>query len=254
VLRLCQDGFVQVYGHRGNRRPGPENTPEAVLAALAAGADGVEIDVRRTRDAQLVCVHDPVLNGASSAGRGGSAELRRVVVDSDAATLGLPTIEQMLDAGAGARVVLEVKNTRRQPDYDGRRATSARLLMSLLDRRRDEGRADDVLVSSFDPTALIVARAGGWPTGLLTLPSIPVTAGLRQVLRAGHTELHAHTSALPARMPRRVAAAVARAHEADVRLLMWTVTDTDDALRFRDAGVDGIICDDPAAVRAALTE
>jgi glycerophosphoryl diester phosphodiesterase len=55
-------------------------------------------------------------------------------------------------------------------------------------------------------------------------------------------------------MPRRVAAAVARAHEADVRLLMWTVTDTDDALRFRDAGVDGIICDDPAAVRAALTE
>ena len=211
---------MQVYGHRGSRHPGPENTPAAVLAALAAGADGVEIDVRRTRDARLVCVHDPVLNGGHSGGRAGFVELRRVVVESDASALPLPSIEQMLDAGNGARVVLEVKNVRRQPDYDGRRATSARLLLRLLESRREEGRTDDVLVSSFDPTALIVARAGGWPTGLLTLPSIPVTAGLRAVLRAGHTELHAHTSALPERMPRRVAAAVARVHEADVRLVV----------------------------------
>ena len=114
------------------------------------------------------------------------------------------------------------------------------------------GAGDDVLVSSFDQTAIIVARAAGYRTALLTLPSIPVTAGLRVVVRAGHTELHAHTSALPARMPRRVAAAVARVHDADVRLVVWTVTTNDEALRLRDAGVDAVICDDPGAVRAAL--
>jgi glycerophosphoryl diester phosphodiesterase len=243
---------VQVLGHRGSRRPGPENTPEAVRAALDAGADGVEVDVRRTRDGQLVCIHDPVLNGTGH-GRPVAVELRRVVVDSDAATLKLPSIDDVLDAGRGGSVVLEVKNTRRQPDYDGRRATSARLLTSLLDRRRAAGADDDVIVSSFDPTAIIVARAAGLRTALLTLPSIPVTAGLRVVVRAGHAELHAHTSALPARMPRRVAAAVARVHDADVRLAIWTVTSVDDALRLRDAGVDAVICDDPAAVRRALS-
>src|SRR5690348_16920797 len=100
MTALCQDGSVQVYGHRGSRRPGPENTPAAVRSALGAGADGVEIDVRRTRDAQLVCVHDPVLNGGLAGGRGNAAESRRVVVETDAAALPLPTIEEMLDAGA----------------------------------------------------------------------------------------------------------------------------------------------------------
>lgn len=243
---------MQVLGHRGSRRPGPENTPEAVRQALAAGADGVELDVRRTRDGELVCVHDPVLTAASAGGLASGGELRRVVVDSDAASLGLPSIDAVLDAARGARVVLEVKNARRQPDYDGRRATSARLLTALLERREAAGERDDVLVSSFDQTAIIVARAAGHRTALLTLPSIPVTAGLRVVVRAGHAELHAHTSALPARMPRRVAAAVARVHDADVRLVVWTLTTTDEALRLRDAGVDAVICDDPAAVRAAL--
>ncbi|HSP36786.1 MAG TPA: glycerophosphodiester phosphodiesterase [Frankiaceae bacterium] len=242
---------MHVLGHRGSRRPGPENTPEAVRAALEAGADGVEVDVRRSRDGQLICLHDPALNGTGS-GRLGNTDLRRVVVESDAATLPVALLDDVLDAGRGGRVVLEVKNVRRQPDYDGRRATSARLLTTLLNRRRAAGADDDVIVSSFDPTAIIVARAAGLPTALLTLPSIPVTAGLRVVLRAGHAELHAHTSALPARMPRRVAAAVTRVHDAGVRLVVWTVTSTDDALRLRDAGVDAVICDDPAAVRKTL--
>lgn len=233
---------MQVLGHRGSLLPGPENSVAAVRAAMAAGADGVEVDVRRTGDGQLVCLHDPGLS-------------RAVVIAEDARTLrarGVPTADEMLDAGAPGRVVLEIKNQRRQPDYDGRRATSARLVVEMLERRLAGGQTDDVVVSSFDSTAIVVARAAGLPTALLTLPGIPVLAGLRIVERGGHRELHAHTSALPSRMPRRVAAAVARAHEQGVRLVVWTVMATDDALRFRDAGVDAIICDDPAAVVRAL--
>jgi glycerophosphoryl diester phosphodiesterase len=54
-------------------------------------------------------------------------------------------------------------------------------------------------------------------------------------------------------MPRRAAAAVARAHDAGISLIVWTVTSTTDALRLRDVGVDGVICDDPAAVVRALS-
>jgi glycerophosphoryl diester phosphodiesterase len=235
---------VEVLGHRGNRLPGPENTVAAVRRALEAGAAGVEIDVRRTADGRLVCVHDPVAG-------------RRPVVEATAADLagrGIPSIAEVLDAAAGGRVVVEVKNQRRQPDYDGRRGTSARLLVELLNERRAAGQQDEVVVSSFDGTAVIVARAAGFATGLLTLPRVPVFAGLRAVLRAGHLELHAHTSALPTRAPRRAAAAVARVHEENVRLVVWTVTSVDDALRLRDAGVDSVICDDPAGVVAALAD
>ncbi len=249
---------MQVLGHRGSLRPGPENTISAVRAAISAGADGVEVDVRRTRDGQLVCVHDPALMEGSRdrAGRERFSDAARTaVIAEDARSLhgrGVPSAEEMLDAGSPGRVVLEIKNQRRQPDYDGRRATTARLVVEMLDRRRGEGRSDVVVVSSFDSTALVVARAAGLPTALLTLPGIPVLAGLRIVERGGHPELHAHTSALPSRMPRRVAAAVSRAHEQGIRLVVWTVLTPDDALRFRDAGVDGVICDDPAAVVRAL--
>jgi glycerophosphoryl diester phosphodiesterase len=245
-------GRVLVLGHRGSRSPGPENTPGAVRGALAAGADGVELDVRRTRDGQLVCVHDPVTPG--------DPPQRRIVVDTVAAELALPSLSAMLDAGRGGRVVLEVKNRRRQPDYDGRRATTASLLAAELEQRlgqadgapADRDSRDDVVVSSFDATALTVVRAAGLRTAQLTLPGIPVTAGLRLLNRGGHLELHAHVSALPVRMPRRAAAAVARAHAEGAVLIVWTVTSPADALRFREIGVDGIICDDPASVVRAL--
>lgn len=226
--------------------PGPENTPVAVRAALERGADGVELDVRRSRDLELVCIHDPLT--------GSDQGLRRTVFEADAAQLGLPSVAEMLDAAEGGRVVLEVKNNRRQPDYDGRRATTARLLTALLDERRSAGTADDVVVSSFDHIALVVARAGGQRTALLTVPGIPITAGLRRLSRGGHAELHAHVSALPKGMPRRAAAAVSRAHDEGISLIAWTVTSTTEALRLRDVGVDGVICDDPAAVVRALAE
>src|SRR5436309_2057147 len=50
---------MDVIGHRGGAELGPENTLPAIAAALAAGADGVEVDVRRTADGALVLMHDP---------------------------------------------------------------------------------------------------------------------------------------------------------------------------------------------------
>ncbi|MHB1712143.1 MAG: glycerophosphodiester phosphodiesterase family protein [Acidimicrobiales bacterium] len=47
---------AEVYGVPGR----PQNSLEAIEAALALGADGVEIDVRRTSDGELVLAHDPL--------------------------------------------------------------------------------------------------------------------------------------------------------------------------------------------------
>src|SRR6201987_2463878 len=51
-------GHPFVVAHRGASAERPEHTLAAYERALQEGADGVECDVRLTRDGHLVCVHD----------------------------------------------------------------------------------------------------------------------------------------------------------------------------------------------------
>jgi len=50
--------MVEVIGHRGASTEAPENTLAANDLAFQQKADGVEVDVRLTKDKQLVCMHD----------------------------------------------------------------------------------------------------------------------------------------------------------------------------------------------------
>jgi glycerophosphoryl diester phosphodiesterase len=50
-----------IIGHRGAAGLAPENTMAAIAAGIEAGSDMIEIDVRLTRDNQLVVIHDPRL-------------------------------------------------------------------------------------------------------------------------------------------------------------------------------------------------
>ena len=50
--------MVEVIGHRGASTEAPENTLAANNLAFQQKADGVEVDVRLTKDKQLVCMHD----------------------------------------------------------------------------------------------------------------------------------------------------------------------------------------------------
>src|SRR6476620_5372803 len=51
-------GHPFVVAHRAASAERPKRTLAAYALALAEGADGVECDVRLTRDGHLVCVHD----------------------------------------------------------------------------------------------------------------------------------------------------------------------------------------------------
>lgn len=225
---------MHVLGHRGSRIPGPENTVGAVRAALAAGAAGSEIDVRRSADGALVCVHGPLLAGNA-----------RPVVEMSAADLaaaGIPSFPELLAAGAGGRLVVEVKNILGEPDYT-REGATAQLLVAELNRLDVQA---DVLISSFDPVSLDVAREAGWPTGLLTIPGVTTEEGLAYVLEHGYDELHAHVSTIDDDSARSV-------HAAGLVLVAWTVTTLSEVLPLRDRGVDVAICDDPAGAVGLLS-
>jgi glycerophosphoryl diester phosphodiesterase len=204
-----------------------------VRAAHAAGALGSEIDVRLSADGDLVCVHDPV------AGPDG----RPVIEQSTAAlaAVGIAMLAEVVEAAGSGRLVVEVKNLPGEPDWT-RDALAAQVLVAALGRL---DAAADILISSFDAAAADVARAAGWPTGLLTIPGVTTAEGLAYVVERGYTELHAHVSTI-----REGSAQVV--HDAGLTLVGWTVTTLGEIGPLRDLGVDAVICDDPAGAVGLL--
>src|SRR3954452_18398025 len=74
-------GQPLVLGHRGASAYAPENTFAAFDLAVEMGADGIETDVRATRDGVLVLLHDETVDRTTD-GTGVVAELNRAQVDA----------------------------------------------------------------------------------------------------------------------------------------------------------------------------
>jgi glycerophosphoryl diester phosphodiesterase len=225
----------QVWAHRGARRQAPENTVEAFVLALALGADGVELDARRSGDGVVVVHHD-----AAAPGLGVLASVPFAAIR--AARPEIPTLDEALDACRGALVNVEVKNLPGEADYDPDERVTA-LVAELLARRDDE-----VVVSSFSLPCLDRFRAldATRRTGLLTLRGFDPADALALAADRGHDALHPDRRGLA----RRAGPLTARAHELGLTVHVWTVNDPAAIRRFADAGADAVITDVPdVAVR-----
>lgn len=65
--------YVFYCMHRGDWRNAPENSMPSILGSINKGADMIELDVRKTKDAHYVLSHDPTLDRMTD-GRGPIAE------------------------------------------------------------------------------------------------------------------------------------------------------------------------------------
>ena len=102
---------IAVAAHRGSPDAAAgirENTLAAFARARRLGADGVELDVRRTADGGLAIHHDPVIEGS-----GAIHELRTDQLPPD-----VPLLEAALDECRGMTVNVEVKNLPGEPGFD----------------------------------------------------------------------------------------------------------------------------------------
>lgn len=235
-----------VLGHRGTGAGAGENTLEAFAEAVRLGADGVELDVRRTADGALAVHHDAVV-----AGLGPLAELR--VRDLPAH---VPLLDAALDAVGGAVVNVEVKNIPGEPGFDpdelaGRQTAAVLAERLAADRSAPERRGGRpggaVIVSSFTPATLdaVLAAAPEVPVGFLTLPGADQDRALALAAERGYSALHPHHDAVTAGL-------VASAHAAGLSLNTWTVNDLERAAWLVAAGVDALITDRVADLVAAV--
>ena len=213
-----------IIGHRGALAAEGDNTLAAFRRAGEMGADGVELDVRRSLDDRLVVHHDPHLPDGRAV---------RDVVAADMPAH-VPLLADALDACAGMFVNVEIKNDPGEPDHDPGDWVAHRV-GELLIRR---GGGVRWLISSFRFETVGVCRTilpgvrTAWLVDSIDDDVIARTAA------AGHVAVHPWVETLDER-------SVRAAHAAGLAVNTWTC---DDPARIRELiawGIDGICTNVP---------
>src|SRR5580700_6304164 len=70
----AEERIILTSAHRGEHHHHPENSLPAIQAAVAAGMDYVELDIRTTSDGKLVLMHDATVNRMTN-GKGKVVEM-----------------------------------------------------------------------------------------------------------------------------------------------------------------------------------
>jgi glycerophosphoryl diester phosphodiesterase len=232
-------GRPRVWGHRGFPAQAPENTMLSFERALAAGADGIELDVRFDGERNVVVFHDDEL--ARLIGRTGRMEQLSASERAALRVRGepVPLLAEVLST-FDTDVNVEIKAPRL-----GR---AGELVAAAAKVIKDSGRADRVIVSSFDPWALVQLYRHLPDVGTAYLfheeQSLPLRRGWAGRL-AGASLVHPQHTLVDA-------ASLARWHRAGLAVNTWTVNDPGELRRLAELGVDGVFSDDPAAALAVL--
>jgi glycerophosphoryl diester phosphodiesterase len=229
-----------IYGHRGACVDVRPNTVEAYELAVSQGADGVELDVRRTRDDAIVIFHDD---------RSAPDAIPFVELDLSeirAATPWIPTLDEAWDAlGPNTLLNIEIKNIYGQADHDPTQRVAAGVVRWIADHDTD----DRILVSSFNTRALNTVKRldSSIRTGLLAMSWLDPMVALRQARDGRHVS--ANLSLLRATNdPEQIVEAAG-----DLAVLVWTVNDPIHAVALANAGIAGIFTDAPGLMVETLS-
>lgn len=255
-------GRSLIIGHRGASGRLPENTLAAFRGAIDDGADGIELDVRLSRDGVPVVIHDATLRRTTgSAARVSdltAVELSKLTAvpprrpfSTDAAAprpspedLGVPTLERVLTLPETAGSILYV-------ELKGRRSSDMELEEAVVDVIRRTGATDRVVVLSFNHASLRrVRRLDGLlrtaatvaPELRLPRPSPARLADIVERAEAGEAALH-------------VSLATRRRFEAlrdrGFRVSVWTVNSPLVGTYLDRVGVHALMTDHPARLVTA---
>lgn len=251
------DGIL-VIAHRGGAGLAPEGTLALLRQVDGLGVDVLELDVRPSADGALVVFHDRRVERTTD-GRGpvDSLSLARLrALDAGWAWTGdggathpwrgrglsIPTVEEVLDAFPGRRLLLELKS----PDDE-----AARTLCGAL-----RGRERRAIVASFHGGALDAFRRA--------CPAVATSAATGEAFAfwlLARLRLDAlYAPAFDAlQVPERFGwltvvdrPFVERARRHGVPVQVWTVDRQDDMARLLDLGVSGIVTDRPDRLLALL--
>jgi glycerophosphoryl diester phosphodiesterase len=252
-----------VIGHRGASAYAPENTLTSIDRAARLGIPWVENDVQRTKDGELVVIHDDSLQRTTDIEKIFPCRTSWKVKDFTAAEIArldagswfgpryagtrVPTLEQYMRRVEHnhQKLLLEIKNPELYPGIE-RQTLKVLSNEGWLDRQHLDGR---LIVQSFSADSLRIVHdlKPAVRTGFLGTPSVsdlPAYAGFTDGINPSFGSISTgYVSAVHAFMG---------PHGKPLNIFTWTVNDADTARRVTRYGVDGVITNKPDVVRAAL--
>lgn len=222
---------MRIIAHRGARYEEPENTLRAIKRAFECGADAVEIDVRLSKDHEIVVIHDNTLerttNGSGKVGEKTLNDLRsfdagkgeRIPVLSEvlllAKTLGIEVVIELKEVGMEKPVVQEIAEAEMEQSV----TISSFFLHSLLKIKE--------LVPAIK-TGIILS----------SLPLFPVKLAL-----------DARADIIFQKYPRLDREYIEEASRNEIAIYPWTINTLEDFEKVRELGVPGIVTDNPCLFR-----
>ena len=268
------DRRVLNYAHQGGAREAPSSTLFALRQAVAAGADGLELDVHATADRAVMVCHDETVD-RTTAGSGPIAQLAYAdlrtldnahwwvpgeVVAPDRRddeyvhrgkapkdpSFGIASLRDVLEELPNVFLNLDIKQTAPAVEpYE-------QLVADLL---REFGRTDDVIVASFDDRATDAFSAIA--PEVSTSCGTVMTTTIWQAVQDGKAlpETRHHALQVPAAIGEIVVVDeqfVERAHDHGLAVHVWTIDEPDEMERLIDLGVDGVMTDRPSVLEAIL--
>lgn len=246
------DNFL-VIAHRGGRSLGPEGTVYTFQKAVDLGVDVIEIDIRSTKDSQLVIMHDStvdrITDGKGPVNSFSLKELKRLdagfrwspdngrTYPMRGKGLTIPTLAEAFAALPKIRMNIEIKESKPE------------VIAPLCDLIRDYQKTDHVMIASFDVSQLRRFRS--------QCPQVATSVGAREavVFYGLQWAFIDHIYSPPAQalqVPERYGNMrvitprfLKAAHSRNMRVHVWTVNDTDQMRYLIKLGVDGIMTDYP---------
>jgi glycerophosphoryl diester phosphodiesterase len=220
-----------VFAHRGGSKIGPENTIEAFDRGLAAGADGLELDVHLSRDAKVVVHHDRLLDRTT---RGSGPLVNRTA--AELASIGVPMLGEVLARYRATPIIVELK------------VPGTTLARAVVDEVRRGHAAEHVCLGSFSATALSAVRSIAPEIATSACRFEVRTALYRSWIHLSPGRVRYRGFQVPETSGRRRVVSprfVRLAHRRGLKVQVWTVDEPEDIRRLLDWGVDGIISDRP---------
>jgi len=218
-----------IIAHRGASAVAPENTMAAFEAAISAGADGIEFDVRLSRDAVPVIIHDETLHRTHG--------VRPRVADLSATQLNkfdVPSLAQLFELFASNELLLYL-------EMKGQEIQLAEKCCRLVKQYRLKER---VIFECFEHSALQTIKNIDSTLRTAALFQPPSSFILKKAMAIGVDEIALHHRLTNRRI-------VEKARGANLKVVTWTVDDPAWVKHARTIDVHALITNDPSALIAA---